>query len=71
MYFDENKYTKENPLFWIGGIIVPDSKALEFEDTLSQIQFNFFGTNTLSKESEFHGKDIFHGKGNCRKRKLA
>lgn len=34
------------------------------------IQLNFFGSNNLVKETEFHGKDLFHGKGNFRKYKL-
>lgn len=70
-YFDENKYTNQNPFFFVGGIIVPDNKALEFEDTLSQIQYNFFGTSILTKETEFHGKELFHGKGIFEKRKLS
>lgn len=71
IYFDENKYTEENPFFFIGGVIIEDKKANDLEQTLSQIQYNFFGTNSLTKESEFHGKEILHGKGNCKKRKLA
>ncbi len=65
-YFDENKHTAEDPHFFIGGLMIPDSKALELERTLSQIAFNFFGARTLTASSEFHGKDLFHGKGNVR-----
>jgi hypothetical protein len=71
IYFDENKYSEENPFFLVGGIIVNESKALELDNTLSQIQFNYFGTNALTKDSEFHAKDIFHGKANWKGRKLA
>ncbi|MEW8293051.1 MAG: DUF3800 domain-containing protein [Candidatus Thiodiazotropha sp.] len=70
-YFDEDKYSEENPFFLIGGLVIPDGKALEFEDTLSQIQYNFFGTNVLTKDTEFHGKELFHGKGQFKGRKLA
>ena len=70
MYFDENKVSSENQYFCIGGIIVPESEVLQLEKTLSQIQYNFFGTATLRKDTEFHGKDMFHGKGNFRRRKL-
>lgn len=70
-YFDENKHTADDPHFFIGGLMIPDSKALEFEKTLSQIAFNFFGSRTLTVSSEFHGKDLFHGKGNAKGRKLA
>lgn len=69
-YFDENKHTAEDPHFFIGGLMIPDHKALEFEKTLSQIAFNFFGTRSLTVSSEFHGKDLFHGKGNAKGRKL-
>lgn len=71
IYFDENKYTEENPFFFVGGIILDAEKALAMESTLSQIQFNFFGTSTLTKETEFHGKEIFQGKGNYKNRKLS
>jgi hypothetical protein len=62
-YFDENKFTTDNPCFWVGGILIPDKKAIDLESTLSQIQYNFFGTSILTKETEFHGKELFHGKG--------
>jgi hypothetical protein len=71
VYFDENKYTDENPYYFVGGIVIDVSNALSIESTLSQIQFNFFGTSALTKETEFHGKDIFHGKGNYKNRKLS
>jgi hypothetical protein len=69
-YFDENKHSEENPNFLIGGLIIPDQRALDLERTLSQIAFNFFGSRTLSLSNEFHGKDLFHGKGNAKARKL-
>jgi Protein of unknown function (DUF3800) len=69
-YFDENKHSAENPNFLIGGIIVPDVRARELEETISQIVFNFFGTRSLMLQNELHGKDLFHGKGNAKGRKL-
>ncbi|MDP6968601.1 MAG: DUF3800 domain-containing protein [Gammaproteobacteria bacterium] len=69
-YFDENKYSKESPFFFIGGYLVSDTKALELESTLMQIQANFFGTTSLRTDTEFHGKDILHGKAHYKKRKL-
>lgn len=70
-YFDENKFADDNPYFWVGGLLIPDKKAIEFENTLSQIQYNFFGTSVLSKDTEFHGKELFHGKGSFKGRSLA
>lgn len=69
-YFDESKHSEENPHFFIGGLLIPDKKALEFESTLGQIAFNFFGARSLTKANEFHGKELFHGKGNAKGRKL-
>ena len=69
-YFDENKHTVENPHFFIGGLLIPDSKALEFEKTLAQIAFNFFGSSSLTVHNELHGKELFHGKGNAKGRKM-
>ncbi|MDO9047014.1 MAG: DUF3800 domain-containing protein [Methylobacter sp.] len=69
-YFDENKHTAENPHFFIGGLLIPDSKALEFEDTLAKIAFDFFGSSSLNVHNELHGKELFHGKGSAKGRKM-
>lgn len=71
IYFDENKYSEENPFFNIGGILVPEAKVLELDRTLTQIQFNFFGSSSLVVANEIHGKEMFHGKGPFKGRKLA
>ena len=69
-YFDENKHGPAQPWFTLGGLLVPDSKAVELDHTLDQIVFNFFGSHVLSVQNELHGKELFHGKGNCKGRKL-
>ena len=69
-YFDENKYSEENPFFFIGGYLVAEGQVLELESTLTQIQSNFFGSTALRTDTEFHGKDMLHGKGYFKKRKL-
>lgn len=69
-YFDENKHGPDNPHFFIGGLMIPDKKALDFESTLSQITFNFFGARSLIQANELHGNELFHGKGNAKGRKL-
>lgn len=69
-YFDENKHTAEDPHFFIGWLLIPDKKAIEFENTLGQIAFNFFGSRSLTQANEIHGKELFHGKGNAKGRKL-
>lgn len=70
-YFDENKYSDENPYFFIGGYLVPEEKTIDLESTLTQIQSNFFGSTALRTDTEFHGKEMFHGKGHFKKRKLS
>jgi len=64
IYFDENKYSADNPFFLLGGIVINETLALELDKLLSQIQYNYFGTSVLTKSSELHGKEIFHGKEN-------
>lgn len=70
-YFDENKFDDKNPFFVIGGLLLESTKAVEIEGILQQIQFNFFGSGILRKDNEFHGKDMLHGKTNCKRRTLS
>jgi hypothetical protein len=70
IYFDENKYSEDNPYFFLGGVLVEDQSIRQYEDTLTQIQYNFFGTSILSKDTEMHGMDIFQGKGAYKRKKL-
>ncbi len=70
IYFDENKYSEADPRFYIGGIVIDGARVEQLERTLQQIHYNFFGTSVLSRDTEIHGKDIFHGKGIFRKLKL-
>ncbi len=70
IYFDENKYSKNNPFFNIGGILVPENKARELDSRLTLMQSNFFGSSSLVAENEFHGAEMFQGKGSFKSRKL-
>jgi len=71
-YFDESKHDpKKSPYFFLGGLTFKDQVAVQFENSLAQIQYNFFGTASLSKQNEFHGNEIFGGRGNCKGRKIA
>lgn len=70
IYFDETKFSATNPYFLIGGILIDDKRVSALENTLIQIQYNFFGTSILSLDTEFHGQYIFNGIGVYRKRKL-
>jgi len=70
-YFDENKYSEQSPLFYIGGILLADRSVSALESELGQIQYNFFGTTALSRATEMHGKELFHRKGPFKRRSLA
>ena len=70
-YFDENKHSEQNPNFFIGGLMIPEKDVLRFEKTLSGIVLEFFGTTKLISKSEMHGKDLFHGKGTSKGRRLS
>ena len=64
IYFDENKHSNDSPYFFIGGYLVSEEYAIRLDDRLTEIQKSFFGSTLLVKKHEFHGKDMFHGKGN-------
>ena len=71
LYFDENKYSEDNPFFTIGGVLVPESKVLDLDKTLTRIQSNFFGSSLLTAQTEFHGFEMFQGKGVYKNRRLS
>nr|VFJ59524.1 MAG: Protein of unknown function (DUF3800) [Candidatus Kentron sp. DK] len=51
---------------------IPKSdRLLALENDLSRIAAGFFDSRTLTTQTELHGKDLFHGKGNAKGRKLA
>ena len=70
IYFDETKFSEDNPFFFIGGILLPEEHITALENILMQIQYNFFSTNKLDNTTELHGQHIFNGIGVYRKRKL-
>lgn len=70
IYFDETKFSEDNPFFFIGGILLPERHITSLENTLMQIQYNFFSTNKLDSTTELHGRFIFHGKGLYKNRTL-
>lgn len=71
IYYDEVKYDPPNQeSHWFGGIAVHVSHAGDLELKLNDISEDIFGNRLLAKETEFHGKDIIHGKGNFRGKEL-
>ena len=70
IYFDENKYSEQNPFFFMGGVLLKDAQIELLEKLLIKIQYDFFGTSLLNKNTELHGVDIFHGKNAYKTKKL-
>ncbi len=64
VYFDEVKYNGDNqPFEWLCGLAFPEEVCLDIDNKLSSISKSYFGSIALSKDTEFHAKDIIHGKG--------
>jgi hypothetical protein len=64
VYFDECKYDPPTqPHYWLGAISVASDDLVEVEEAVNALSREYFGTQQLSAETEFHAKDIFHRKG--------
>ena len=64
-YFDEVKCQKDvQPYYWLGGIMVPVELVAELEAQVNALSKECFGSARLEAGTEFHAKEIFHGKGN-------
>ena len=67
-YFDEVKYQEgEQPYYWIGGVVVTPEMVKNLEESVNVLSEECFDIATLSRETEFHAKEIFHGKRNFNK----
>ncbi len=64
VYLDEVKYQEEvEPYYWLCGLAFPWQSIRDVESRLSEISSDYFGTAVLSKDNEFHAREIVHGKG--------
>ena len=71
MYFDEVKYhPPAQKKYRLGGIMTDARLVPELEESVNELSKKCFGSATLSKETEFHAKDIFHGKANFKGRDI-
>lgn len=57
-YFDENKFSEDRPLFYIGGLMVPDTKIVEVEDTLAIIVRNFSSFKGAGRTPMYRGRSL-------------
>jgi hypothetical protein len=67
IYFDECKFNPPTqPFYWLGGISICSNDAAEIEAKVSDLAQEYFGNRRLARETEFHAKDIIHGKAQFR-----
>jgi hypothetical protein len=65
IYYDEVKFESgRQPAHWFGGVAIHADQIGEVEAQLNQLAHDVFGSSLLSNNTEFHAKDIFHGKSN-------
>ena len=65
VYYDEVKYEKGvQPAHWFGGVALHIDDIGSIEAEINRLSKDVFGSSVLSTETEFHAKDIFHGKKN-------
>ncbi|MFK4792748.1 DUF3800 domain-containing protein [Sphingobium sp. ZW T5_29] len=63
VYFDECKYQDpQQPFYWLGALSIAAENISEVEEKANGIAKDFFGTQRLARDTEFHAKDIFHRK---------
>ncbi|HKL54889.1 MAG TPA: DUF3800 domain-containing protein [Roseovarius sp.] len=65
IYYDEVKYeVGKQPAHWFGGIAIHVDDVSSIEAELNELATRAFGNSILNVDTEFHAKDIFHGKRN-------
>lgn len=65
VYYDEVKYEQgKQEAHWFGGVVIAADLVAVVEAKLNRLAKDVFGTSLLCVETEFHAKDIFHGKKN-------
>jgi hypothetical protein len=63
-YIDEVKYKPpDQRFFWLSAISLPSQSIPRIEGELSGLSERYFSTTLASRNTEFHAKNIFHGKG--------
>ncbi len=63
VYFDECKYQPPNqPFYWLGALSIASDSISTIESRVNALSKTYFGTQQVSRETEFHAKDLFHRK---------
>lgn len=64
VYIDEVKNDPgQEPYYWLCALAIPDGDILSVEDDINALALDYFGTQELSVETEFHASPIIQGKG--------
>lgn len=64
VYIDEVKVNPDDePYYWLCALAFPESSIQEAETKLAAISKDYFGSPVINKDTEFHAKEIIHGKG--------
>lgn len=71
IYFDEVKYQADvHPFYRLCAIMLDAELVPEIEAQIGDISHDCFGHRQLRKDTEFHAKEIFHGKANFKNRPI-
>jgi hypothetical protein len=71
IYFDEVKYNppKQNK-HWIGALSIPSEVVPDIESRMNEVAHKLFGSNELTRSTEFHAVDMIHGKAHFKGRDI-
>lgn len=61
-YFDEVKPNDGFNFYCFGGVVIDSSLLSHIENKIGEFSVETFGSSKLQKSTEFHAKDIYHGK---------
>lgn len=72
VYLDEVKYQEgKEPFHWLCGLAFPEQSILPVEERVRELALNYFGSSNLVRDTEFHAKEIVHGKGPYKGKEMA
>lgn len=62
-YFDEIKYSRQKPYYWLGALIARPIQIRNLESMVNDLSEEYFGSRALTRDNEFHASHIFNGNG--------
>jgi hypothetical protein len=71
VYIDEvQNDPMSQPYFWLGALAITEKDLFSVENALNGIARAFYGSELLTRDTEFHATQIMQGKGNFKGRGL-